>query len=334
MKQYIGHSTQVCGIEEHRLVGGKGDGMRLYELRNGLGLHVTVSLDRGADISRLSFKGDNYGYFSPCGYVAPSYYDNKGTGFLKSFTAGFLTTCGLTAVGKPTIDQGQELPLHGTVSNTPAEYASFYETNEDIQIHAVINQSEIFGEKIKLNRSIICSKSRNQIIIEDEIINEGDEISPLMLLYHFNVGYPLLSEEAELFIPSSKVTGRTPETHKDVSRWHIISEPQKHASEQCYYHSFQKSEGIAAIYNPVIDKGMSISFDTTSLDYFTQWKMLGCRDYVLGLEPGNCHPDGRDVMREENTLKFIHPNDKIKYKVQLDFFESVETWQSIKECSK
>ena len=84
---YLGHPSQLFGVEEHRLVGGKGDGMRLFEVKNGKGMELTVSADRCADIARLSYKGDNMGYFSPAGYVAPAYYDDKGTGFLKSFTA-------------------------------------------------------------------------------------------------------------------------------------------------------------------------------------------------------------------------------------------------------
>ncbi len=35
MNPYIGHDSQCCGIEEHRLVGGKGDGLRLLEIQNG-----------------------------------------------------------------------------------------------------------------------------------------------------------------------------------------------------------------------------------------------------------------------------------------------------------
>ena len=30
-KAYIGHPSQLCGVEEVRLVGGKGDGMRLFK---------------------------------------------------------------------------------------------------------------------------------------------------------------------------------------------------------------------------------------------------------------------------------------------------------------
>ena len=61
MNKYIGHDSQVYGIEEHRLVGGKGDGMRLLQVRNGKGLDFTVVVDRCADIYRLSFKGINMG---------------------------------------------------------------------------------------------------------------------------------------------------------------------------------------------------------------------------------------------------------------------------------
>ena len=74
---YLGHPSQLCSVEEVRLQGGKGDGMRLIQIRNAAGIELTVSADRCADISRLIFKGDNMGYFSPCGYVAPSYYDDR-----------------------------------------------------------------------------------------------------------------------------------------------------------------------------------------------------------------------------------------------------------------
>ena len=89
MNKYIGNPMQIRGVEEHRLCGGKGDGMRLFQIRNGKGLEITVSADRCADISRLTYKGVNFGYFSPCGYVAPSYYDSVGAGFLKSLPPVF-----------------------------------------------------------------------------------------------------------------------------------------------------------------------------------------------------------------------------------------------------
>ena len=135
MNPYIGHESQLRGVEEHRLVGGKGDGMRLYEIHNGTGLDMTISPDRNGDITRLRYKGTNLSYFSPCGYVAPAYYDKAGSNWLQSFTAGFLTTCGLQAVGSPCKDEGEVLPLHGSIANIPCEKSYWTEEKETFTIH-------------------------------------------------------------------------------------------------------------------------------------------------------------------------------------------------------
>ena len=62
---------------------------------------------------------------------------------------------------------------------------------------------------------------------------------------------------------------------------------------------------------------MEITFDAEKLDGFVEWKMMGVRDYVLGLECGNCYPDGRDVMRKEGMLKFLNPGQPQEYEVHI-----------------
>ena len=37
---------------------------------------------------------------------------------------------------------------------------------------------------------------------------------------------------------------------------------------------------------------------------------MGAGDYVLGLEPGNCTPDGRNVLREKKLLKFLKSGEE------------------------
>ena len=317
---YIGHNQQICGVEEVRLVGGKDDGMRLLQLRNAKGLEMTVSADRCADISRLNFKGDNMGYFSANGYVAPSYYDQPGTGFLKSFTAGFLTTCGLTAVGSPCTDDGEELPLHGTIGNTPCERIWWTEDDDNLYIHAEINDSGVFARKLHMTRVITVSKAENAFTITDTVENRGDAKSPVMILYHMNMGYPLLSENSVVEVNSVSVAPRTAHAAKDLDTWHKMLPPTPGFEEQCYFHSFEK-DGCASIYNPDINKGLRITFDAKQLEYFTEWKMMGYRDYVLGLEPGNCHPDGRDVMRQQGKLKFLEPGESVTYEVNVTLYE-------------
>lgn len=330
MKEYIGHESQIFGVEEYRLVGGKGDGMRLLQVKNGKGMEFTVSADRGADLSRLSFRGVNMGYFSPCGYVAPAYYQEPGNGFLKSFTAGFLTTCGLCTVGAPCEDNGEILPLHGTINHTPAEHIYWEQDEEEIRIHARVNDEGIFSRKLVLKRLIRCSKKENFLTIEDKVINEADVEYPVEILYHMNMGYPLLSEHAELFIPSENVTPRNEYAAEEIESWDKMLVPTAQFEEQCYFHQFEK-EGLAAIYNPQIGQGLAISFDTKQLSYFTEWKMMGKRDYVLGLEPGNCHPDGRDKMRKEGKLQILAPGEAADFAVRIRMVESKEAWDALRQ---
>ena len=81
--------------------------------------------------------------------------------------------------------------------------------------------------------------------------------------------------------------------------------------------------------------GLLIEYDAENLPYFTQWKMLGERDYVMGLEPGNCHPDGRNVMRKEEKLVFLQPGEEVTYQVTVTMIENEMQWNALiggKKC--
>ncbi|MBR3761104.1 MAG: aldose 1-epimerase family protein [Lachnospiraceae bacterium] len=309
---------QYYGVEEHRLVGGKGDGMRLFEINNGKGLELTVSPDRCGDITRLKFRGINLSYMSPCGYVAPAYYDSIGSNWLKSFTAGFLTTCGLQAVGSPCVDEGEELPLHGSIANQPCEQAYWTEDEEWLVMHLLVKDETIFGYKLRMERQIKVSKKENAFEICDKIINTGDRVEPMEILYHMNMGYPLLDEDSIINIPAAEVVARDDCAAADIDNWMHIQKPTTGYQEKCYYHKFADEKGQASIYQPKLNTRLTISFNAAELDGFVEWKMLGVRDYALGLECGNCYPDGRKAMRESGMLKFLQPGESKEYQVRIE----------------
>lgn len=318
MNLYIGSENQIYGVEEVRLVGGKGDGMRLLQVRDGGGLSFTVSLDRCADLSRLSFDGVNFGFFTDCGYVAPCYFDPKGAGFLKSFTAGFLTTCGLRSVGEPCVDDGEEVGLHGTVSHIPAEKV-FYEADEkEIVIRAVMRDVSALERNLVFTREYRVPTFENTIVITDRVENKGPSPEPYQILYHFNMGYPLLSEKACLTIPSLETTPRDGHAKTGLDKWNLVEKPQKGYQEMCFYHKMAKEAKIT-LENPEIGLGLQMEYDGEKLPCFTQWKMMGERDYVMGLEPGNAYPDGRDLMRKEGRLVYLNPGEKTEHSITLRF---------------
>ena len=317
MNPYIGHESQIRGVEEHRLVGGKGDGMRLYEINNGRGLMLTVTPDRNGDIMRLRYKGINLGYMSPCGYVAPAYYDKSGDEWLRSFAAGFLTTCGLENVGVVNEDEGQMLPLHGTLANLPSERSYWTEEEGCFVVHTHTKDEVIFGRKFQFARELIVSTEENTFEIHDTITNTNDSVQPMEILYHMNMGYPLLDEDSVIEIPAAEVVARDDHAANDIQNWMHMQKPTAGYQERCYYHKFADENGKASIYQPKLNVGLEISFNASELDGFVEWKMMGVRDYVLGLECGNCYPDGRKAMRESGMLKFLEPGEKKEYRVKV-----------------
>lgn len=96
IRKYVGDISQLFGVKDYRMSGGKAEGVRAVDIKNGSGLEYTVLPDRGLDIAYLSYKSTNISYISKTGIVAPQYFDKSGLSFLRSFYAGFLTTCGLT----------------------------------------------------------------------------------------------------------------------------------------------------------------------------------------------------------------------------------------------
>ena len=330
MKNYVGNPLQTRGAERYTLHGQKGEGMNFLYVRNGKGLEAWLSLDRAGDVSRLSFNGENMGYFAACGYVAPSYYDEKGAGFLKSFTAGFFTTCGLTAVGSPCTDDGEQLGLHGSISNTPSELLAVEESDNSLVIKLRVRDTHVFGRKLVLYRKYTFSYAENEFEVEDTVTNEGDSTSPYMILYHCNMGYPLVKENSIVKIPNDGVVGRNEHAQSDIEKALVVEAPQSGYEEKCYYFDVKEKGGKAraGIFNPDIKRGVVLSYNKSELPKFTEWQMFGNTEYVLGLEPGNCTPDGRDVLRKNGTLQFIEAGESRKTAVKFSFTDDEQGFEA------
>lgn len=331
---YCGHPYQLFGVEEQRLVNARADGMRALEVKNGRGLQFTILLDRGCGIARLSYKGTNCSFLSSSGLRTPQYYvtEVNARGFLRNFHAGFLTTCGVFNVGVPCIDDGEQTILHGDLDNTPCESHHSYVADGKLHIECLIRVEEMFYHKVTLKRHFIVGLEEDTLRIEDEFENTGSTKCPMMVLYHMNMGYPLLDEDSQLFINSQEYRPRTELAKQDAANWNKITAPEHNYEERCYYHSFDKSkESVAAIYQPKADIGLAIKFDHKNLPFFVEWKQMGYRDYALGLEPGNSHCDGRDKMRASGDLQFLTPGEKANFHVEVNLFAGAQAFEQIKK---
>ena len=316
MDRYIGCPLQMRGLEVYTLEDGAGKGMSFAYVRNGRGLEAWVSLDRAGDLSRVSYKGQNMGWFSPCGYVAPAHYGT--VGYAKSFTAGFCYTVGLDNAGRACEDMGESLPQHGTLSMKPATVISREEDETGLTLKLRVVDSVMFGSKLVLERRYRFSYTEDTIALEDTVINNGDTESPCMIMYHCNMGYPLLGEKCELTIPHEKVWATTPQAKANMDTSQQMEVPQDNYEERCYFYDID--EPRVDLYNPAIGIGMTMTYNKDELPCFTAWKMMGKHDYVLGLEPGNVIPQGRDKTRADGVLPTVAPEGKVHTTLQFKFY--------------
>ncbi|MHB8277244.1 MAG: aldose 1-epimerase family protein [Candidatus Humimicrobiaceae bacterium] len=329
----VGDISQLGGIKLYEFIDGLERGVRAADIHSPCGIYMTVVIERGMDISNLFFNSTPIAWRSANRETSPIYYESEGFGWLRTFFGGLLTTCGLTAMGMPGIDRGEEFGLHGRISNTPAENicTSTKWLNDEcvMEILGKVRETKVFGDKLELSRKITTYMSTPKIIIEDHIENIGFTESPLMILYHINIGYPVLDKTSKLIEGKAKVVPRDEEAKKGFDKFSEFSDPVKGYKEQVFFHDIEAdvdgNSHIAIInteFNNGEGMGISLAFNKENLPYLVQWKQVGEGEYACGIEPSNSFPRGRAIEREEGKLVFIKPGEIKKYRIEFNILKS------------
>ena len=209
----IGDPSQVAGATPFVLADGKAEGVKGVRVDTGGGLSFTVLPGRGMDIAEASFRGRALSFLSGTGITSPAYYDEPGDSWLRGFFAGFLTTCGITNAGHPTVDQGRPFGLHGRVSNAGAEDLAIDQEWQGeeylIRVKGRVREVQaLAGENMTLTRKLETRLGAKGFSLHDVVENRGFAEQPLLLLYHCNFGFPLLGPRARVVGPIRGVVPR------------------------------------------------------------------------------------------------------------------------------
>jgi len=325
LMKHVGDISAVCGIRHTVLDDGPGRGMRVLDVDTGSGLQFSVLPDRGLDISTCRYKSIPLGFISKTGHVAPGFCTYGGTNFLRYFTGGLLTTCGYTHQGAPCVDEGVSLGLHGyattLVSDNTSSQAGWDGDDYTMRIQGMTRESRVFGENLHLHRTISAKAGENKIIITDKLENAGFEPQPMMMLYHFNFGHPLVGENTTLVTGGrNKIVPKDDTAAAGLSRADAFECPTPGYAEQVFYHDLTPdADGSVSVglINPDLGIGVHLKFFKHELPYLIEWKQMGEGDYVCGLEPATNKPEGRDKARECGELGFIQPSEIKTFNIEL-----------------
>ncbi len=325
--RWVGDFSQVAGVKPYQLTEGKGKGARCVDFWTGTGFQFTVMLERGMDISQAFYNGRSLCWRSSTGDVHPHFFEPEHLGWLRSFFGGLLVTCGLTYAGSPCEDEGEKLGLHGRISHIPAEEVRIGKEwkGEDyfLSVEGKMRQSSVSGENMLLKRKIWTKMGESRFWIEDKVENQGYRETPFMIIYHFNIGFPVLAEGSRLISPTIEVTPVNEEAAKGKEDYARFTAPIPDFKDKIYYHKMRADENgfvrCALINENIEEKGLGVylSYKLNQLPNFIQWKMMGETEYVVGMEPANCHVEGRAKERQRKTLRKLKPGETQEFSLEV-----------------
>jgi len=335
----IGDISQVCGIRRFELIDGNQKGVEALDIRTGSGLNFTVLVGRGMDISSAEYQGIPICWRSSVGEVSSAYFEPEGYGWLRSFFGGLLTTCGLTYFGHPCQDNGKQLGLHGRISNTAGRITfcdTYWQGDEYIlEVVGKVRETAVFGEDILLTRKITTKLGETKLWINDVVENLGFQAQEHMILYHINIGFPIVDKDTKLFARYKEIIPRDEEAKKYTEPPTSFSDPIPNFKEKCYFYKMEPDKDgkvKVALFNKRLNKnqglGIYLKYDIKELPEFIEWKMMGEKMFVVGIEPGNARGN-RAQEREKNSLPYLAPHQKCEYHIEIGIVKSKKELESL-----
>lgn len=341
--QRVGNLRQLGGTRPCILNDGRSKGVAAIDVNTGAGLTFTVLPDRGMDIAAASFRGTNLVHLTQNGEANPAFYEPRGLGWLRTFFAGLLTTCGTTTLGSPGQDGDEELGLHGRATVTPARQVcdrSRWEGDEYvIELSGILEECALFADKIRLTRTIRTRLGGRSLLIHDVAENFGYQTSPFTLLYHINPGFPLLDASSELHLTAAESTPCDAQSARGMEQMLRFSAPVPGFAEENYLHRMRAAAdgwAVAAMINRELEGGLGLwlRFRTDTLPYLNEWKMMGQGDYVVGIEPCNAPCANRAVLREMGLLPLLEPGEQREMQVEIGVAHGPEEIETLERNAR
>lgn len=334
----VGRLDQVAGVRLVELADAAERGVRVLEFRTGTGFAFDVVVDRAFDVGRCEHRGRPLAWTSAVGFAGPWFYEPQGLGWFRTWGGGLLTTCGLDHalfMATDTAEQYhyppravEEYGLHGRVSNRPARlvaYGEHWDGDECVLFaEGEVLQTAVFAERLLLRRRIEARVGESSFTVRDTVVNGGFDRAPHMLLYHVNVGFPVVDEDSELVAPATAVEARG---DYPAQGYATFAAPEEGYVEQVFEHELAAEESgtvPVGVLNRRLGVGVYQVFHLEQLPHHFVWRMLGEGTYVVGIEPCTNRTAGRLDARERGELIELAHGERREYELELGVLDGVD----------
>ena len=269
----------VAQVEEVTRTAG---GERLLLVRLAGGLAFDVRPDRGLDLGPAWWGG------VPVAWRSPHRADpGPGAGWEERFLGGLVVTCGPENIGPPTATAGQ----HGSHHLTPATEVRWWRevTPEGVEVHVrgIVGYSTLYGTRVVVEREIVAGTDRPRVEVRDVVRNDGDDPVGVPLLYHVNLGAPLLAPGARLRVDAGRTALRDP---LPPGRDPLVLPPPAPGAEAVvaeHRDLAADGEGRARAVLPGPGAAVVVEWPAATLPRLCTWSWPARGAWVLGVEPTN-----------------------------------------------
>ena len=307
----VGSLPQAGGAELVQLDDGHSRGMRAIELRTGSGLRFRVMPDRGLDVGFAEYRASASAGCRPrgCphrGTTRATSTDTRGSAWAlaASSTRRAWSRSGCPQeVDTSSFGFTQRLTArygtHDRIAVTPASRFDYGERwDEDrcfVYAEGLVRQEIAYGENLSLSRRYETELGSSSFTIVDTVRNDGWFTTPHQLLYHFNLGFPLVDDGSYLVAaveeePESLGYGGDDGDEGEGEDWRSITAPQPGFTFGGYVLSLKAgADGSVAValVNPRLRGGIGVylRYDARALPAYLAWRMMREGLYAIGLEP-------------------------------------------------
>lgn len=328
LDQFASDPSLLFGVDMLSNEDGPERGVRMLRFRTGGGMDFDVMVDRAMDISAMRHHGVPVGWHGPAGNRHPAFHQPEaedGLGWARS-VSGLLSTCGLDHIHANTDDTADHYhyalrkrvahPLHGRIGFTPARLTGYGVDwdGDDAVLFAEgeMRQAALFAENLSLKRRIEVPVGGDEVRILDTVTNLGFDPTPHALVYHVNLGYPVLNAGTELW---ADIRDTPFEMHSDGGDAIVHDGPSAPFEQRVFEHEIPAgADGRVrvALANtrlqmPGAGSGLAfeLSYDPATLPGFFQWQYFQSGNYVTAIEPCSTRAGDRADWLENGQMPML-----------------------------
>jgi hypothetical protein len=341
----VGNLAQVGSVQLLSHEEGYARGSRFLDLRTGSGFRFTIQVDRGMDPGYAEFNGASLAWLAPKLFPAPAYWENDDHAWVRYIHGGLCNTAGLVTIGDPqTVDVSHfkfhsrakdRYGTHDRIGIVPASHFTFGERWEGercfLWAEGTVRQEIVYGENLLLTRRYETEVGTSSFRLHDVVRNDGFYRAPHQLLYHFNIGYPVVDDGAELLAAVSGVVpgsmfeqGQIGPGQGATERYRSFTAPEKEFLAEGYEIPMTiGADGrvAAAVVNrafKAIDGGLGVylKYDAARLPVYIEWRMMAEGLYAVGMEPATNGFKTVPELVEDGAPVMIEPGEERTYDLE------------------